>query len=1394
MIWNGCAFLACIAMAVLSPAQMPSWKLRTQSFLDAAAPTSCFSVHSIEAHDGGAFALTYNDGPQLTRFSSTGALMWTRNFAAPHHTTNLNKTSQDQMYCVREGSNCVYLSGGANRGTPYGDEPFLAKYDLAGQFLWVKYYTMDPTLTLTRTRIQVDSFDNVFLAATLYPYNSLSPKTFLAKYDANGNQLWGIKPLAASMPVSDIVDLQIDASNNPIILANSTSPYLAKFDPNGNLLWLKSQSVSGVVYHGSQFKVASDGSITAPFTYESISGNGTLLKHFSSSGSLIWAVNLSGFKESLVAAGNQGEGYCFANRSDGIQGSGYRMFKVSAQGAVAYSKLLPSPVLTASVAPGGNLVVLEGAPSGYGDSVLGWDHLLVDFDPSGAQIWSHLLSEWFGSSADGAMADFGPDAVLCFCNPTSYLTASSAKISFAGALLWNGADVTTTKTKTLGANAFLTATGSTYCTSNYPAQIFPSPEPSQVGWLSSIDAAGNQTVGKPDYLLTNSSVLVPSQIIPLTNGAFALNNPVRKYDAAGNLLWQSAVTGLSCIASDGSGGVFAVQPWPKGDPTNSLLASRINPDGTTAWQLPIPMPEALYQDPFRFRSGCDPAGNFIIACDRGSIIGPIKISPSGSLVWNRTVSKVSGGDAYKDIDFDASGNIYLTSDRYVFGTTDGYIDKYSPSGTLLWETVFTTGLNCPVTQSVLDGMGHLYTSGETNVHGVEQMIVMKLDASSGAILWQTNPIPNVVSEGMDVQVDDQHFPIVVGWEWNESDSFDDVILGLSPAGELERMSSYDAGNRLPDTPIGSGLDSLGNFYVHGLSLGTLGVYELGVAKFDPVPLDDAWIPNQTTPALMSPGQSYAFSVGATNVGKNTWTSAGGYRLDCLQPGTWGVTSLPLSGSDSIARGDTKTFNIAVVAPTTPGTYQLQFQMERSGVRFGLPSRLISVVDKILVPDDAQYVSQTNVPTSIVAGGSFTSKIVLRNVGTNTWSTSVYQLRSRNPYLNTIWGTNNLPLAGTVVPGDTATFSASFTAPATPGVYGFQWSMFDIQKGALFGDLTPNVQVTVNPTALAAQFISQTGVSASMGPAYSFSATITMVNRGSNTWDSTYALCSKNPDLNVVWGSSAVPVSGTVGTGASAVFTHAFSAPATPGTYHFSWRMLKGATFFGDQTPDIAVIVSADAAQFIGDSAPNSINAGTDFYIQNTMKNTGSTTWSSAGGYYMMSLNPTNNLIWGRNRNYLSGTGSFAPGVQTAIYGLCTAPIAPGTYVMQWQMAKSGIAFGEPTPVRTIKVLQGPDDAQFAAQQGIPTSLPHSTSFGCYFVFKNLGTATWDSSYSLVPVSTSSFAGSSMVAPTTAAGLYGTFTPTFTAPSTPGTYHFQFRIAHNGVKFGQATTDVLITVT
>ncbi len=110
--------------------------------------------------------------------------------------------------------------------------------------------------------------------------------------------------------------------------------------------------------------------------------------------------------------------------------------------------------------------------------------------------------------------------------------------------------------------------------------------------------------------------------------------------------------------------------------------------------------------------------------------------------------------------------------------------------------------------------------------------------------------------------------------------------------------------------------------------------------------------------------------------------------------------------------------------------------------------------------NAQFVGQT-VSSSMITGHTQSVSVQMRNNGSYTWSASTnFRLGAQNPADNATWGLSYPALSADVAPGQTAMFTFTITAPATPGTHNFQWQMQ--QAGvAWFGDLTPNVSITVS---------------------------------------------------------------------------------------------------------------------------------------------------------------------------------------------------------------------------------------------------------------------------------------------------------------------------------------------
>jgi subtilisin family serine protease len=175
--------------------------------------------------------------------------------------------------------------------------------------------------------------------------------------------------------------------------------------------------------------------------------------------------------------------------------------------------------------------------------------------------------------------------------------------------------------------------------------------------------------------------------------------------------------------------------------------------------------------------------------------------------------------------------------------------------------------------------------------------------------------------------------------------------------------------------------------------------------------------------------------------------------------------------------------------------------------------------------------------------------------------------------------------------DTATATLEGTSMAAPHVAGlaavylqsFPGTLPNAVQATILGHATQG-RVT-NPGAGSpnrllfsrfneAIFIGQS-VPTSMIAGQSYAASVQMYNFGTATWTTAqYKLGSQNPQDNFTWGFARVSLPTMTAAGQQVTFNFTVTAPSTPGTYNFQWRMLQEAVeWFGPLTQNVAVSVS-----------------------------------------------------------------------------------------------------------------------------------------------------------------------------------------------------------------------------
>ena len=220
---------------------------------------------------------------------------------------------------------------------------------------------------------------------------------------------------------------------------------------------------------------------------------------------------------------------------------------------------------------------------------------------------------------------------------------------------------------------------------------------------------------------------------------------------------------------------------------------------------------------------------------------------------------------------------------------------------------------------------------------------------------------------------------------------------------------------------------------------------------------------------------------------------------------------------------------------------------------------------------ADFVSQS-VPTVLLPGQVFPVSITMKNVGPTTWIKGDDFKLSLLPE-SVIWNAVRIPLPNDVPPGATVTFNFNATAPSTPGNYNFQWQM-NYMPVERFGDVTPNVPITVLAWSNQAEFVSQSVPKAMYG-GESYNVSVTLKNVGNTTWQtsSNYWLGSQNPQDNMTWGMNRVWLPSAVPPGGTITIPFTVTAPGKSATYNFQWRMVQdGVEWFGPQTPNVPVTV------------------------------------------------------------------------------------------------------------------------------------------------------------------------------------------------------------------------------
>ncbi len=147
-------------------------------------------------------------------------------------------------------------------------------------------------------------------------------------------------------------------------------------------------------------------------------------------------------------------------------------------------------------------------------------------------------------------------------------------------------------------------------------------------------------------------------------------------------------------------------------------------------------------------------------------------------------------------------------------------------------------------------------------------------------------------------------------------------------------------------------------------------------------------------------------------------------------------------------------------------------------------------------------------------------------------------------------------------------------------------------------------------------------------------------------------------------------------------------------YHTGQPAPTNELFSIQELETVSRLCLSDGAQFVSESPASgtSVATSTAFTETVTMKNTGTTTWSSGVNGYTLNRNPQGTDPFQQGSVYYATlSSSVSPGNSGVFTMYLTSPSAPGTYTETWQMSNVSSVFfgGTATLTRTVVDMTPP---------------------------------------------------------------------------------------------------------
>ncbi len=354
---------------------------------------------------------------------------------------------------------------------------------------------------------------------------------------------------------------------------------------------------------------------------------------------------------------------------------------------------------------------------------------------------------------------------------------------------------------------------------------------------------------------------------------------VRKYDLAGNLLWERQFGTTNDEVADGITVDNLGNPIVAGHTAGSLIGPskgawdayirKYDASGAEIWTRQFGTAKndefvALSSDQLGSIYAAGLFGGDFFGIDPSLFVPAVcKIDDLGNLLWSQTFDPSSGAHLI-DVSADGLGNLYVSGTTTGnlaapnAGFTDGFVRKYDSAGQLIWTRQFGTSDYEGSTHASADALGNVFVSGSTfkslagPVVGLQDAYLLKFD-SSGNLKWGRQFGTAHQTNAVDVIVDNRGGAFLVGstdgdLEGTSFGAFDSYLRKYDSMGKV--IWTQQLGSTKSDHAAGVATDGNGNVFLAGFTEGYWEVDNAGGVDAFLARYTDTTVPEPTSTAIL----------------------------------------------------------------------------------------------------------------------------------------------------------------------------------------------------------------------------------------------------------------------------------------------------------------------------------------------------------------------------------------------------------------------------------------------------------------------------------------------------------------------------------------------------------------